>query len=216
VSIGFSFVSTGLTNSGAAPLSVVAACIDAVGIVPANITASGPTATTLQLAVSPGNPIQPGQQANISASFTGGSGIYFLPQGGIGITIMVSDGSSVSMSQLGGFLTTGRSPAPLVSIRSASLLAGNPPVLSALLGFNSSSPVSEVDVFVNWTYIGTAGVGHNTSSPGAPSQYDVSYTLRVIEPGRVSIVQGARYTITFVAATTSFYETSVSTIVVAG
>ncbi len=220
LSIGFSFVGTGWRNAGSSSLPVEAVCIDAIGIVPANDTTSiiGPTATTLELVVSSSGPIQPDQEVNISARFTGGSGIYYMPQGGIGITVIAADGSSVSERgpEGVGFLTTARSPAPLVSMENASLLAGNSPVLSALLRFNSgASPISEVDIYVNGTYIGTAGVGHDTASPGAPGQYDVYYNIRVIEPGRVSIIHGARYAITFVAATRGFTETSASVTVVA-
>jgi hypothetical protein len=219
--IGFSKVIAGIQNSGSSPVPVEAICIDAAGVVPGNTTASpGPTATTIQFAISPNGPIQPGQQANVSATFTGGSGVYYMPQGGMGITLIASDSSSMSQTEPQGlgFTTTGESPVRIVSIRSTSLISGNPPVLSATLAFNSSNPIYGVDIFVNGTYVGTVGVSANVAAPGPPGQYDVSYQIGIIEPGRVSILAGARYTITFAAIAVFHYsqETSVSTTVVAG
>lgn len=216
--IGVSIAGSGWENSGASPISVVAICVDAVGLVPGNVTTTGPTAPTLELSVTPSGPIQPGALANISAIFTGGSGIYYMPQGGLRISIIASDGSSASVGgpEGGGFLTTASSPVPIVSILGASIRGGSQPELSARLAFNSSSPISEVDIYVNGTYVGTVGVGHDTAAHGAPAQYEVSYSLRIIEPGRVSIETGARYSVTFVAATTAYVESSASVVLAAG
>jgi hypothetical protein len=220
--IGVSVVSVEWKDSGSFPVQVAAVCVDAVGIVPANATnqdlITGATATTVQLSVSPSNPIQPGQGANITATFIGGSGMYYMPQGGLTYVIIASDGSTASLSvpQAAGFLITNTAPAPIVSLRDASLMSGSPPFLSAVLRFNSTSPIWEVDVSINGTYVGTAGVGHDTFSPGAPNQFDVSYKMGINEPGRVAIAKGDTYVLTFVAATNGYQETSVSTTVVAG
>lgn len=217
--IGFSLVSTGWKNFGSSPVSVEAVCIDAVGMVPAVVSEAGSTATTLRLTISPTGQIQPGQQASITASFTVGSGIYYMPQGGLGVTVIAADESSASETgpRGGGFLTTATSPSPVSSIRSVSLLGGNSPALSADLRFNSSSrPISEIDVYINGTYVGTVGVGHNSTSPNASSPYDVSYNIRIAEPSRITLVSGAAFMVTFVVATTGYFETSVSTVVTAG
>jgi hypothetical protein len=216
--VGFSIVNAGWKNAGSTPLSVEAVCIDAVGVVPAGVANVGPTATTLRLSVSPSGPIEPGQQANITASFEEGSGFYYMPQGGLGITVIASDGSSVSVTgpEGVGYLVTTKSPVPVVSIENASISGGGTPKLSAQLSFDSSDPITEVDVYVDGTYIGTVGVGHDTAAQGAPTQYSVSYDLRIVEPGRVQIVTGGQYSISFVAATRAFTETSVSISVAAG
>jgi len=220
--IGTSVVSVGWKNTGSSPVQVLAACVKAVGFVPANATnlglVSGATARTLQLSVLPSNAIQQGVQANITATFIGGSAMYYMPQGGLTYTIIAADGSTVSWSgpEGGGYLTTGTAQTPLVSLKDASLLSGSPPILSAVLRFNSTIPITEVDISLNGTYIGTAGVGHDTSSSGAPTLFNVSYKMGIDESGRVAIVKGQAYLVTFVAATRGFQETSVSTTVVAG
>ena len=141
-----------------------------------------------------------------------------MPQGGLGITVIASDGSSVSVTgpEGVGYLVTTKSPVPVVSIENASISGGGTPKLSAQLSFDSSDPITEVDVYVDGTYIGTVGVGHDTAAQGAPTQYSVSYDLRIVEPGRVQIVTGGQYSISFVAATRAFTETSVSISVAAG
>jgi hypothetical protein len=219
--VGSSDIGTGIKNVGSVPVSIQAVCIDAVGTVPANNTVMGAVANTLQFSISPNTLVQPGQEANLSARFTGGSRIYVMMQyygNGVGITIIASDGSSLRQRTIVTEITTASSPTNLISILNVRLEPGNnsSPVLSAVLAFDASTgPVTQVDIFVNGTYIGTAGVGHDTTSPSAPRLYYVYYNIRVIEPGRISIVHGARYAITFVATTRGFTETSASITVVA-
>jgi len=220
--LGVSVVGVSLKDTGSSPVQIVAVCVDAAGIVPANATdqglITGATARTIQLSVSPSNPIQPGQGANITATFTGGSGVYYMPQGGLTYVIIASDGSKASWTgpEGVGYLITETAPSPVVSLQEASLFSGSLPILSAVLRFNSTLPITEVDISMNGTYLGTAGVGHDTSSPGAANLFDVSYKVGINEPGRVLIVRGDTYVLTFVAATRGFQETSVSTSVVAG
>ncbi len=223
VGTGPSVLSVGWNNTGGSPVQIAAVCVEAVGFVAANATDEGlitdASATTIQLDVSPSNPVQPGQEANTTAIFTGGSGVYYMPQGGLTCTVIAADGSTTSLRepQGGGFTTTATAPAPIVSLRGASLLSGSVPTLSAALSFNSTSQIEEVDFLVNGTYIGTAGVGHDTLSPGAPDRFSVSYELAIDGPGRLSVVRGDAYVLTFVAAAWgSLGETTVSTTVVAG
>ncbi len=213
-SLSYSGVLTGIKNTGSSPVSIVATCINAMGWVPSNDTMTGPTATTVGFTVTPSAMLQPGKAANVSVTFTGGSGVYFIPQGGVGITVIASDGSSLKESIYSGQLSTGISPTDLISIRSVVLSSVNP-VLSAVLVFNTTSQISEVDVLINGTYIGSVGVGHSGASP---SQYSVSYAIgmKANAPGHISIVPGNRYTVTFMATTNGFYGTRVSRTVVAG
>jgi hypothetical protein len=213
-SLSYSSVLTGIKNTGSSPVSILATCVNAMGWVPTNDTMAGPTATTVGFTVTPSAMLQPGKAANVSVTFTGGSGVYFIPQGGVGITVITSDGSSLKESIDSGQLSTGISPTVLVSIRSVVLSSVNP-VLSAVLVFNTTSQISEVDVLINGTYIGSVGVGHSGASP---SQYSVSYAIgmKANAPGNISIIPGNRYRVTFMATTNGFYGTRVSSTVVAG
>ena len=214
--MGPSYVSAGWTNTGTSPVTVQAVCIDGVGIVPANDTSGieGSTATTLQLAISPSGPIQGGQQATVSATFRGGTSAYYMPQGGIGITIIASDGSSASLTEPrgGGFLTTAEAPVAFASIRSVALTAGNYPILYALLEFNSTaSPIRTMDILINGTHVGTVPIGPN--STGTSGLFAASF--RIDEPASITIIPGDRYVVTFAVVTSGYYETSLSTSVLA-
>ncbi len=214
VTIGPSYMSAGWTNTGPSAVTIQAICIDGIGIVPANDTSNikGSTATALQLTISPGGLIPKGGQATVSATFRGGTSTYYMPQGGIGITVIASDGSSVSMTEPrgGGFLTTAEAQVPFASIGSVTLTAGNHPVLHAALLFNSTvSPIRYVDIFINGTYVGTVGISSSTGTSG------LFVSLTIDEPASIMVTPGDRYTVTFAAATSGYYETRVSTTVAA-
>jgi hypothetical protein len=165
----------------------------------------------------PPGPIKTGQNANLTTLFGGGSEFWYMPQGGVSVTIIASDGSSALITGPvgGGFLTTARSPVPLISIVNASLAGGKIPVLSAYIRFNSSSPISEVDFYINGAYMGTTGAGHNGTAPGAATQYIVSFHL-FIESSRAQVVSGRTYSVSITAATVSYAGTTVSESLVAG
>jgi hypothetical protein len=215
--IGLAHVTTYVTNSGTTPVPVAAVCVDAVGLVPLGVPVAGPTATTIAVAGGSLNPIQPGQKGNITVLFGEGSEFFYMPQGGLGVTIIASDGSGMIVSGPvgGGFLTTASSPTPVASIINASLVGGKSQFLSASIRFNSTAPVSEVDFFVNGTYVGSAQVGHNATAQGAPHGYVVSYRLGILEQPRITIVSGHTYSLSVTAATTGYTETTMREILVA-
>lgn len=221
LTIGKDEVSTIWTNNGTAAVSVKAVCIDGVGLVPADETfaIAGSTAETLELVTSPPGPIAPGGQVNITAQFRGGMSLYYMPQGGIGITLIDSDGSSASMSgpRGVGFLSTAQAKTPFASIQNVTLSGGSLPVVQFTLNYSGTNPVSTIDIMVNGTYVGTIGINVSqcVSSDGSPPICTISGSYAIDEPGRITIVSGGHYSVT-VVATSGYLETQLSNNVTAG
>jgi hypothetical protein len=204
-SIGGPYLSELVTNVGSAPILLQAVCVDGAGI--------GANVTSAELAVSPSNPIQPGQVGNVTVRFNAGTEVYGLPLRSIEFTVIASDGSSASdgMHVCCG-LVTEASPTPLISIQSATLgtksCLGEYPQLSASMNFNGSAAPTILEVDMNGTYVGTVSLHTNYD------RFNALLTIGIIDPG-LPIRAGAACSFTLVATYPGFITSSATATVVA-
>jgi len=204
-SIGGPYLSELVTNDGSSPVLVQAVCIEGAGI--------GANGTSVQLAVSPSNPIQPGQVGNVTVEFNQGAAVYALPLRSIEFTVIAGDGSSASDNiHVCCGLITEASPSPLISIQNVTLgsksFPGAYPELSATVSFNGSAPAQALEVDINGTYVGTVSLSTNYVG------FNVRFTIGIIDP-ELSIQAGAVYSVTLLVTYPGFTTSSATATVVA-
>jgi len=204
-SIGGPYLSELVTNDGSSPVLVQAVCIDGAGI--------GANGTSVQLAVSPSNPIQPGQVGNVTVRFNAGMAVFVLPLRSIEFTVIAGDGSSTrdSIHVCCGLITEA-SPTPLISIQSATLgtksYLGTYPQFSASMNLNGTAAPMTLEVDINGTYVGTFSLSTNYV------RFNALLTVGIIDPG-LSIQAGAAYSVTLLATYPGFTTSSATATVVA-